>query len=311
VTTNPSNASVSAGSNATFNAAASGSPTPSVQWKVSTNGGTLFTAVSGATSSTLTLNSVTTSMNGYEYEATFTNSQGSATTTAATLSVSSASTLTQSTNWSGYAATSGPFSAVSGSWTVPTATCTQATTYSAVWIGIDGYSSNTVEQDGTGADCSGGIAVYSAWYEMYGDASVNNGYSVALSSTSYPVSPGDVMAATVSYANSQWTLTLNDTTANWNFSLTVASPSPPAAQSSAEWIVERPEVCSTSCSLTTLTTMSPVTFTNAKATSGTVAGSISQYAYSQMEMVSQNGTTVLALPSSLSADGLSFSVSEP
>ncbi|HEY5121275.1 MAG TPA: G1 family glutamic endopeptidase, partial [Acidimicrobiales bacterium] len=212
---------------------------------------------------------------------------------------------------SGYAATGGTFSSVSGSWTVPTATCTQATTYSSVWIGIDGYSSNTVQQDGTEADCSGGVAAYSAWYEMYGDASVNKGYSVALSSTSYPVSPGDAMTASVSFASSQWTLTLDDTTAGWNFSVTVASPSPPAAQSSAEWIVERPEVCSRSCSLATLTTLSPVTFTNARATSGTATGPISQFAYSQMEMVSQTGTTVLALPSSLGADGLSFSVTEP
>jgi hypothetical protein len=250
-------------------------------------------------------------MNGYQYEAVFTNSPGSATTKAATLSVSAASTLTHSTNWSGYADTGATFDSVSANWTVPAATCTQGTTYSSEWIGIDGYSSNTVEQDGTEVDCSGGIALYGAWYEMYGDASVNNGYSVALSSTQYPVSPGDAVSASVSLAASQWTLTLDDKTAGWNFSIVVASPSPPAAQSSAEWIVERPEVCSRTCSLTTLTTVNPVTFTNAQATSTSASGSISQFSYAGMEMVDSSGTTVLALPSALSPDGTSFNITEP
>ena len=63
---------------------------------------------------------------------------------------------TQSTNWSGYAATggSGAYTSVSGSWTEPTVTCSQ-TAYSSFWVGLDGYNSNTVEQTGTDSDCSG------------------------------------------------------------------------------------------------------------------------------------------------------------
>jgi hypothetical protein len=78
---------VPAGQTATFTAAASGNPTPTVQWEVSTNGGTSWSVISGATSTTLTLNNVTTTMSGDEYEAIFTNSAGSATTTAAILTV--------------------------------------------------------------------------------------------------------------------------------------------------------------------------------------------------------------------------------
>src|SRR5690348_12679669 len=58
-----------------------------------------------------------------------------------------------STNWSGYAAQtnltsplSNAVTDVKGSWTVPTLSCTGTNTYSSVWVGIDGYSDNTVEQ---------------------------------------------------------------------------------------------------------------------------------------------------------------------
>jgi hypothetical protein len=87
VSTNPTSSTVTAGSNVTFTAAASGNPAPSVQWQVSTDGGTTYTVIAGVTSTTLTLTGVTTSQNGYKYRAVFTNSVGSTTTSAATLAV--------------------------------------------------------------------------------------------------------------------------------------------------------------------------------------------------------------------------------
>jgi hypothetical protein len=91
ITTNPGSQSVIAGSSVTFTAAASGNPVPTVQWQVSTNGGTTFTNISGATSTSLTF-VASASQNGYEYRAVFTNSLGTATTTAATLTVTLVST---------------------------------------------------------------------------------------------------------------------------------------------------------------------------------------------------------------------------
>jgi hypothetical protein len=85
VTTNPTNQSVTAGQSVTFTAAANGNPTPTVQWQVSTDGGVTFTNISGATSTSYTIASTTASQNGYRYRAVFTNSLGSATTTAALL----------------------------------------------------------------------------------------------------------------------------------------------------------------------------------------------------------------------------------
>ena len=89
IATNPTNQSATTGQDASFSAAASGIPGPTVQWQVSTDGGLSFSPVSGATSDSLTISSVTLSENGNEYEAVFTNGSGTATTTPAVLTVTS------------------------------------------------------------------------------------------------------------------------------------------------------------------------------------------------------------------------------
>jgi hypothetical protein len=93
ILTNPASQTVVSGNSVTFSASASGYPTPTVQWQQSTNG-TYYTNIAGATSTTLTLTNVTAKQNGYKYRAVFTNSLGSATTTAATLTVQFAPTVT-------------------------------------------------------------------------------------------------------------------------------------------------------------------------------------------------------------------------
>jgi autotransporter passenger strand-loop-strand repeat protein len=84
ITTNPSSQTAAVGSTVTFTAAASGNPTPTVQWQVSTGGA--FTNIAGATSTTLSV-TVAASQNGAQFQAVFTNASGTATTTAATLTV--------------------------------------------------------------------------------------------------------------------------------------------------------------------------------------------------------------------------------
>ena len=77
-------------------------------------------------------------------------------------------TQVQSGNWSGYADTSTTFSTVTGSWTEPSVTCSGRTTQlAAFWVGIDGYSSSSVEQDGTLAECYLGSLYQYTWWEMY------------------------------------------------------------------------------------------------------------------------------------------------
>ncbi len=93
VTAQPAAETVIAGGTATFTAAASGDPAPSVQWMVSSNGGASFSDVSGATSTTYSF-TPSIGQNGDEYEAVFSNGAGSATTTAVTLTVQAAPAVT-------------------------------------------------------------------------------------------------------------------------------------------------------------------------------------------------------------------------
>lgn len=90
ITTHPGSQSVVAGSTATFTAAASGSPTPTVQWQ--RNG----SDISGATSTSYTTPATTVTggaaNNGDTYRAVFANASGSATSNSATLTVSAAPT---------------------------------------------------------------------------------------------------------------------------------------------------------------------------------------------------------------------------
>ena len=85
VTTQPVSQTLCAGANASFNSAATGTPTPTVQWQVSTDG-TNWTNISGATSGTLTFATVVTD-NGKQYRAVWTNSNSSVNSNPATLTV--------------------------------------------------------------------------------------------------------------------------------------------------------------------------------------------------------------------------------
>lgn len=143
-------------------------------------------------------------------------------------------------NWSGYAVTgaSASVSDAKGSWVVPSVTCTASfgpkkaqTQYSSFWVGIDGWSSNSVEQIGTDSDCQNGKPVYYAWFEFYPNPSyfVNN----------FAVHPNDSISAEVT-ANGGgfFTVTLTNSSTGTNFS--ISSHVNNAQQSSAEWIAEAP-----------------------------------------------------------------------
>jgi Peptidase A4 family len=138
-----------------------------------------------------------------------------------------------SDGWSGYAVTGlkDSVTAVSGSWIVPTATCGAAgekNTGASFWVGIDGYTSATVEQTGTDADCSRGSPKYYAWYEFFPLPGVTI--------TSLVVEPGDLMTASVTYDGTEFTATITDERSGETFSIAKAVPE--ARRDSAEWIAE-------------------------------------------------------------------------
>ena len=86
VTTHPQTQTVNAGTLVTFTAAADGNPAPTVQWQLSTDDGSIWNDISGATSTSYSF-TTSAAQNGYQYRAVFTSSWGTATSEAATLTV--------------------------------------------------------------------------------------------------------------------------------------------------------------------------------------------------------------------------------
>ena len=138
-------------------------------------------------------------------------------------------------NWSGYAdsaTTAGTFSRVSGQWSTPKVTCTREDTISSEWVGLDGWSDTTVEQDGTLGWCFEGKASYYTWYEMYPAGTVTVGASLH---------PGDKVTATVSRSGTAYTLALTDATRPGDSFVKKATCAVTTClDTSAEWIAERP-----------------------------------------------------------------------
>ena len=157
-------------------------------------------------------------------------------------------TLTNSTNWSGYAAVgaNGTYNSVSSSWTQPSVNCAALSqnAYSSYWVGLDGYNDQTVEQIGSEADCVNHQARYYAWYELY----PANPYELTLN---LRVNPGDKLSATVKYlpsstvrlrgrvTSSTISLSLTDNSTGRNFSTNLLTRTN-YLRSSAEVITEAP-----------------------------------------------------------------------
>jgi hypothetical protein len=227
-------------------------------------------------------------------------------------------------NWGGYAVTGADRSVtdVKGSWIVPKVANSAAgngkclhddiSWYDAsFWIGIDGWSSNTVEQTGTASDCYYGTLFYYAWYEFY----------PANSFTVFNVNPGDRMTAEVSYSAGMFTTTITDLTSHQTFT---SSPTavPGAAENSAEWISESAAACvGSSCFILALLDLSDfgtATFSAATATINAVTGPISSFGSNVqwVEMVNLNYPATPEfpqqdtkdVPSALTAKGNGFTV---
>ena len=86
-TLQPVSTTVTAPAAATFTVAATGTPAPTYQWMQEAPGGSSFTALSGATSASYTTPATTAANDGTKYECVATNSSGSTTSNAATLTV--------------------------------------------------------------------------------------------------------------------------------------------------------------------------------------------------------------------------------
>jgi hypothetical protein len=123
-------------------------------------------------------------------------------------------------NWAGYAATGDTFASVSATFSVPALNCSVTpNAFVYHWVGLDGYSNSTVEQDGIAGFCAHGLSTYSAWSDMYPARLVS----------SFNVNPGDAIQASVSYSavSGLYALALTDLTTGQSIS--------------------RPEACANTC----------------------------------------------------------------
>jgi Peptidase A4 family len=206
-----------------------------------------------------------------------------------------------SQNWSGYlvatdlqALQKKVVTDVQAKWAVPTVTCGSTNTYSAAWVGIDGYLDNTVEQTGTSHNCISGQQIYYAWYELYPRGSRTVIRLV--------IHPGDTMFAEVSYTNGSFVLTLKNLTTQNSFSVTQNMS---ANRQSAEWIVEAP---SSKGTILPLANFGTIQFTNAQTTVNGITGTITNSNWQNDGITMASNGTIKAQTSSLSEDGKSCSV---
>jgi hypothetical protein len=140
-------------------------------------------------------------------------------------------------NWSGYADQACGTCAlrfVAADFTVPHLNCAVSpdNSWAAYWVGLDGFSNNTVEQTGISASCSGGHDYYDAWYEMYPAAT--QVYSLA-------ASPGDNIQVSVYTSNGSYYLDLQDTNLGAGVNTVATCPAGSSCQNkTAEVITETP-----------------------------------------------------------------------
>jgi hypothetical protein len=208
---------------------------------------------------------------------------------------------TTSGNWSGYADTQNVgYTFVEANWTEPSYTCDgNSPESSAIWVGLDGYSSSAVEQGGTIEICNGEKqATHEAWWEMYPTNTVQDVFAVKV---------GDKMFASVTYSagkSKPYDIVVKDLTSGRSLNKLEACLSGLCERNSAEWIVESP---SFSSGVAYLPKFAPIKFTNGFA-SDAVNGAhpVSIASFTHVPITMTGAQPKRAVPSALTSNGEGF-----
>jgi hypothetical protein len=199
-------------------------------------------------------------------------------------------------NWSGYAATSGTYTSVTGTWIVPPAGLNSAAGVGATWVGIGGVTSHDLIQAGTqDVAAGGGQAQFQTWIEMLPQASQQVPVAVV---------PGDSVTVSIDEQGAGtgiWQISINNNTSGQTYQTTVNYTS---SESSAEWIQEAP---AGSSGVLPLDFFNSVSFSAASATQDGQTIDLSQAGAQPITMLNANAQP-LAVPSAIASDGSSFSV---
>jgi hypothetical protein len=221
------------------------------------------------------------------------------------LSTASAATQIASRNWSGYVVTAGPFTEVTGTFSVPrltaSASCDQ---HISEWVGIGGFNSGDTSliqggidesmTDPTTGTCRPGSFFVWPWWEVLPQSETQ--VTRWDDGTAAQVGPGDRVTVTVAQASgSAWGITITDRPSKGPAETFTTMRPYAGPASSAEWVVEAPT--SPSGQLFNLAPFDPaVTFSGLG-----VAGNQAAVWEDQMGQ----GGLVVATPSSLVSNGFS------
>jgi len=217
-------------------------------------------------------------------------------------------TKLDASNWSGYAQstkTHGTFTAVKDYWTVPTVTTKAGDQYSSDWVGIGGFSDDTLVQDGTEADNFNGTVQYDAWTEILPASEVGIPGLV--------ISPGNSMEGLVEETKpGTWKMTVFDLTTGKSGGRTVSYSSPGL---SVEAIHERPEIGSGLANLATTTNVTFDPGSLSTAAPGTPAWKpllkvAAGATLNEIFMINNAGSAVIASPSAPDSDSDGFTVAD-
>lgn len=191
VATNPLNTTAVAGTTATFTAAASGSPTPTLHWQMSTDNGVTFSNIVGATATTYSL-TVSVADNGKQYRAVFTNSVSAATTTNAALTVSPASILSAGVAW-GTSGNSALVTQADGLRLLPTGRNRDIS-----WLGI---SSLTITFNGAVPLAASDVIVRGIAIANYGPVTISGDGTTYTIRLAQPINAADRVTVTIANAS--------------------------------------------------------------------------------------------------------------
>jgi len=198
-----------------------------------------------------------------------------------------------SSNWSGYVASGGTYTSVTGTWIVPTVSATSAGA-DATWVGIGGVTGTDLIQAGTQATVTGsGAVTYEAWTEILPDYS---------RTAPLELSAGDSVTVTITEQSSGvWLIVMVNNTTSDSYEKTLRYNS---SRSSAEWIQEAP---STERGIIPLDDFGSVRFLAGSAVRDGQSLSLAALGATPVAMVNRAGQAI-ALPSTLGVDGSSFAV---
>ena len=250
-------------------------------------------------------------------------SAATTTTTAAASTAASTVKVATDPNWSGYALTGGPFSSVSGTFTVTSlAGNTPATSYMSEAVAVDGWANSYLLEAGVqlspsiGCNSSGfvqatytqGTAYVCPWTMIGQNGSLNWGPMPALL-----VNGGDSVRVVLSEQSAgSWEISMTDLTTGQGWTTAVPYSGPAA---SAEWLAQSPGDTSVPCGQTSsggavgacpMPVYNPITFSALAVAPSTAINGVVAI------ITSQGGTDVSAPtkvsgPSQLIGSGFSLS----